>query len=215
MPTVSSPVNDSKGSGAIMRSAPIGLAAADRQRAFDLARDAGALTHGHPSGYLSAAYFAALVHDLSRSRPLDAALTAADALLAREPGHEEVAAAVADARGLAAAGPPPPEALESLGGGWVGEEALAIALACVLTADLASPSDIADALWRAVCHSGDSDSTGSLTGNLLGAMAGAEELPASWLPAIELRDVIERIALDLFAGSVEGRLPARADYPPH
>jgi ADP-ribosylglycohydrolase len=199
MPTVSTPVNDSKGCGAIMRSAPIGLAAGDRQRAFDLARDTGALTHGHPSGYLSAAYFAALVHDLSRSRPLAEALAEADTLLAREPRHEEVAAAVAEARTLAAAGPPPPEKLESLGGGWVGEEALAIALGCVLTADPMSPSAIADALWRAVCHSGDSDSTGSLTGNLLGAVLGTEALPAEWLSHLELKDLVERVALDLLA----------------
>jgi ADP-ribosylglycohydrolase len=209
MPSVEAPVNDSKGCGAIMRSAPIGLAAADRQHAFELARDAGALTHGHPSGYLSAAYFGALIHDVSRSRPLDEALAAADALLTREPRHEEVAQAVADARTLAAAGPPTPEALESLGGGWVGEEALAIAVACVLTADSSAPSSVADALWRAVCHSGDSDSTGSLTGNLLGAMLGAEALPAEWLSHLELQDVVERLALDLFSASPHSAIGSR------
>jgi ADP-ribosylglycohydrolase len=127
------------------------------------------LTHGHPSGYLSAAYLAALVHDLARGAALPEAITEADRLLRQERDHEEIAGAVAQARALAASGLPSAEALQGLDGGWVGEEALAIALACALTADTAAPAGVAEALWRAVCHSGDSDSTGSITGNVQGA----------------------------------------------
>src|SRR5262249_33246978 len=42
--TVDAPPNDSKGCGAVMRAAPIGLAASDRQTAFELGRDSGLLT---------------------------------------------------------------------------------------------------------------------------------------------------------------------------
>ena len=66
LPSVATPPNDSKGCGAVMRSAPIGLAAADVEEAFRRARDAAVLTHGHPSGYLSAGYFAGVVHQLAR-----------------------------------------------------------------------------------------------------------------------------------------------------
>lgn len=64
------------GCGAIMRAAPFGLAAGSRDEAFEWARTTGVLTHGHPSGYLSAAYFASLVFDLAHGRiaevgPLD------------------------------------------------------------------------------------------------------------------------------------------------
>jgi ADP-ribosylglycohydrolase len=48
--TVNDPPNGSKGCGAVMRSAPFGFIARAREDAFEAARDAGVLTHGHPSG---------------------------------------------------------------------------------------------------------------------------------------------------------------------
>jgi ADP-ribosylglycohydrolase len=191
--TVEDPPNGSKGCGAVMRSAPFGLAARDRAEAFREARDAGVLTHGHPSGYLSAAYFAAVVFDVARDAPLADAMRRADELLAVEAESGETRAAIEGARRVAAHGAPSRAALEGLGGGWVGEEALAIAIACALTAG----DGVAAALWRSVVHGGDSDSTGSLTGNLLGAMRGEGALPAAWLAELELRDVVERVAREL------------------
>ena len=116
-----------------MRAAPIGLAMTDREGAFTLARDTSVLTHGHPSGYLSAAYFAAVIWDLARGTSLSQAMAAADALLAREDGNAEMVAILARVRKLAKAGPPDARTIEALGGGWTGEEALAIALLCALT----------------------------------------------------------------------------------
>jgi len=49
-----------------------------------------------------------------------------------------------------------------------------------------------------VNHSGDSDSTGAITGSILGALLGDGAIPQSWLNELELRDVIEEIAEDLF-----------------
>lgn len=46
---------------------------------------------------------------------------------------------------------------------------------------------------------GDSDSTGSLTGRILGTALGAEVIPARGLADLELRDVLERMASDLLA----------------
>jgi ADP-ribosylglycohydrolase/protein-tyrosine phosphatase len=214
LPEVRSPPNDSKGCGAIMRSAPLGLGCHHVKGAFEMARDTAVITHGHPSGYLSAAYFAAVIHGVARGVPLPAAMDAADALLAAERGREETTAAIEKARTLAAKGVPGPDALESLGGGWVGEEALSIALACALTAEGSGPEATAAALWRSVLHGGDSDSTGSLTGNLLGAMHGSACLPSLWLEELELRDVVERIAEDLFVGAVLGEGLGSAEYPP-
>ena len=60
--------------------------------------------------------------------------------------------------------------------GWVAEEALAIALYAALTAQAAHPADPAAALALAlrigVNHDGDSDSTASLAGQVLGAAHG-------------------------------------------
>lgn len=182
-PTVEAPPNDSKGCGAVMRSAPFGIAARSREDAFLRARDAGVLTHGHPSGYLSAAIFASMIFDLVRGASLERALDEGLARLAKERGHEETARAIAKARALGDGN------VESLGGGWVGEEALAIAVACAVTA-----KDVRSTLWRSVAHAGDSDSTGSLTGNLLGAQLGTPALPSEWLAKLEMRDAIERMS---------------------
>ena len=59
--------------------------------------------------------------------------------------------------------------------------------------------DFESALRLAVNHGGDSDSTGSLTGNLLGAALGEDVIPARWLGVLELRDEIERMADELCA----------------
>jgi ADP-ribosylglycohydrolase/protein-tyrosine phosphatase len=213
-PTVKTPPNDSKGCGAVMRSAPIGLAAGFRELAFRIGRDAAVLTHGHPSGYLSAAYFASIIFDVSRGVDLPHAMDLADAALAEEPGHEEMTRIVHRAREAAEAGAPSPQVIEALGGGWTGEEALAIALLCARTADVRTPDGIADALWRSVAHGGDSDSTGSITGNLLGAMYGVEMLPARWVEQVEMRDVIERVGDDLYASAVLETGLDYESYPP-
>lgn len=215
LPTIEAPPNDSKGCGAIMRSAPIGLAALTRELAFEVGRDAAVVTHGHPSGYLSAAYFAAVIHDLARGATLEGAMTNADQLLKQEVGAEETARAIAGARALAALGIPTPEALETLGGGWVAEEALAIALACALTAEGRTSEGFAAALWRSVVHAGDSDSTGSLTGNLLGALHGDSVLPTRWLAELELLDVIDRVACDLHAIAIWRTELDYDSYPPN
>ena len=213
LPSVERPPNQSKGCGAVMRAAPIGLGVDTRERAFDLGRDAGLLTHGHPSGYLSSAVLSSLVWDLSRGGLPLPALDAALTLLVRERGHEELRAVIERAVRLAKRGAPDRAAIESLGGGWVGEEALAIALLCALTADR-SVAGIRAALWRSVAHSGDSDSTGSITGNLLGAMVGMEGLDARWLEQLEMRALIDSIAVDLFRATVEKRPIDRSRYPP-
>ena len=89
-------------------------------------------------------------------------------------------------------GAPSPEDVESLGEGWVAEEALAIALFCALVAP-----DFESALRLAVNHGGDSDSTGAIAGNLLGASLGEAAIPPRWLPLLELREEILRLAEEL------------------
>ena len=52
-------------------------------------------------------------------------------------------------------------------------------------------------------HGGDSDSTGSIAGNILGASLGKGAIPERWLQRLELADVIERVAADLATGFEE------------
>jgi ADP-ribosylglycohydrolase len=196
-------VNDSKGCGGVMRAAPCGLFtpfAPTPEAAFRLGCDAAALTHGHVSGILPSGHFAATIALLREGAGLPEALDGADALLARQDGAAETIAALAAARALAARGRPSPEALEQLGGGWVAEEALAIAIACALVAE-----DFADGVRLAANHSGDSDSTAAMAGNLLGALCGEAAIPPAWLDALELRAEIVVLA-DRLAGAARKEL---------
>lgn len=59
-----------------------------------------------------------------------------------------------------------------------------MALYCALSA-----RDFRSGVVLAVNHGGDSDSTGSMAGQLLGATHGAQAIPGSWLEPLELRDV--------------------------
>ena len=184
-------LNNSKGCGAVMRAAPMALLGED---GFAFAVGSGLLTHGHPSGFLSAGALAHLVHLLLADASLPDAVAATRAkLLAWEDSAEQVAAL--DAAVDLARTVPTPETIEShLGGGWRGEEALAIAVCAALVAE-----DMGHGLLLAVNHSGDSDSTGAICGNLLGAMWGTSAIPGEWLAELELREVIEQLTRDALA----------------
>jgi ADP-ribosylglycohydrolase len=201
-------VNDSKGCGGVMRVAPCGLFppfAPTPEAAFRLGCDAAALTHGHVTGILPSGHFAATIALLREGAELAQALDGADALLAQQDGAAETVAALAAARALAARGRPTPEALERLGGGWVAEEALAIAIACALVAE-----DFADGVRLAANHSGDSDSTAAMAGNLLGVLWGEAAIPAAWLDALELRAEIAVLADRLAAAALRELDPETA-----
>jgi ADP-ribosylglycohydrolase len=132
------PLNNSKGCGGVMRVAPVGLVAKDEAQAFSLGCEAAAITHGHPSGYYSAGCFATIVYHLISGRPLPKAIELALRILERPENdeHEECAEAVRRAMAMWRIGDlnPSPEVIERIGGGWVGEEALAISLYCALAA---------------------------------------------------------------------------------
>jgi len=89
-----------------------------------------------------------------------------------------------------------PETIEKIGGGWTAGEALAIAVYC----SLAAGGDFRKGALLAVNHSGDSDSTGAITGNILGTLLGDSAIPEPWRRNLELGDVIRRIAEDLHTG---------------
>jgi ADP-ribosylglycohydrolase len=203
--TASDPVNDSKGCGGVMRVAPAGLAGGD---AFTLGGLAAALTHGHPSGYLAAAVFAQIISDLARAVSLQDAVAAGLASAAGTSGAAEVSTALTDALSAAADGPPSTEAMGRLGAGWVAEEALAVAVYCALTA-----GDFRSGALLAVNHGGDSDSTGAICGNLLGASLGAGAIDADLLDGLEGRDTIIQIADDLCDVFTDGQEPSAERYP--
>lgn len=196
-----------------MRVAPVGLfapAIGEDAAVFETASDAAALTHGNPAGYLAAGYLAVVLARLVRGEDLDVSVDAADRSLQGRRDSSEVRRAVDAARAMASRGTPSPEQLEELGAGWIAEEALAIAICCATVA-----SDFSDGVLLAVNHSGDSDSTGSIAGNLLGAKMGLGSIPSPWLDRLEMRPEIERVAADLAATALGERDPSEAwqSYP--
>ena len=203
--TTRNPVNNSKGCGGVMRVAPVGLLTARivdgtdddcARMAFELGCIAASITHGHPTGYLSAGFLSALIALLVYGAELEEAISKSLLLLEAQKGSDETSHAIRQAISMAQdrSIQPSPAAIENLGEGWIAEEALAIGLYC----SLVSRHDLVSALRLAVNHSGDSDSTGSITGNILGALQGEQRLPDVWLQKLELCGVIRQMGEDLF-----------------
>jgi ADP-ribosylglycohydrolase len=203
MGSVEQPLNHSKGCGGVMRIAPVGLSGAVGD-AFATGCEIAAITHGHPTGFLAAGFLALAIREAASGTPLREACREALEELRRHPAHQECAAAVERAIALSEErrGAAAPEDVESLGAGWVAEEALAIAIFCALAAP-----DLEGALRLAVNHGGDSDSTSAIAGNLLGASLGEAAIPTRWLALLELREETLRLAGELAeARSAQGHL---------
>ncbi|WP_347268603.1 ADP-ribosylglycohydrolase family protein [Paracoccus sp. (in: a-proteobacteria)] len=173
--------NDSKGCGTIMRVAPCALIAHSAEQAEQLARDTSALTHGHVLGIEAAVAFARILFEVFEGASLERAIASVRLSPPIMAALEAAQRAPRDGR---------PETVESLGGGWVTEEALAIALYAALAG-----LDFWHGLQIAVTHSGDSDSTGAIAGNLLGLLYPEQALARRH--DLECSDVIARIARDL------------------
>jgi ADP-ribosylglycohydrolase len=185
------PINDSKGCGAVMRVAPLAFLPVTPEEAFAFGAATGALTHGHADGWLSSALLARILRALALGEPLPEAAAGAIAAgrSASRPGTRtfELAAAACD---LAARPDLPPEgAIRALGQGWTGEEALAIGLYAAL-----SGRDLVDALRRAANHDGDSDSTASIAGQLVGAWRGLDAVPHRLARRLDVADAIAALA---------------------
>jgi len=192
--------NESKGCGGVMRVAPVGLFASrlpqefSPENTFRLGVELAALTHGHPTGTLTAGVFALVILALANGATVLDAAKASERILEQQTGHEKTMQAMNQAESLAQSKLPRDAAIAQLGEGWVADEALAISLYCALVA-----RNFRDGIVLAVNHDGDSDSTGSITGNLLGTMYGSKAIPQEWLAPLELRDVIVEVADDLYA----------------
>lgn len=73
-----------------------------------------------------------------------------------------------------------------LGGGWVAEETLAIAVFSVSR----HINDFNACMICAVNHGGDSDSTGAVAGNIIGAIIGYEAFPDKFTKSIQLKELL-------------------------
>lgn len=199
------PINQSKGCGGVMRVAPVGLFFAGRkdvspEDVIRIGAEAAALTHGHPLGWLSAAVLVGIIHELAgeeeRSIP-DAIRSAMKNTRKVYPGYRHVGVLeerMEKAFDLAGSGVDDLEGVHALGEGWVAEEALAIAVFCALR----YPENPEQGIIAAVNHNGDSDSTGAIAGNIIGANTGKQAIPEKYLNGLELREIIEEMAKAMY-----------------
>ena len=207
------PMNNSKGCGGVMRIAPVALYAVceDRMSISDadkLAGDAAEITHQHPLGFISAALMSHVIYRLAqdeeptRNALKDYITEGVEALRELYNRHhndvERMAELAERAVFLASCDLSDLENIQRLGEGWVGEEALAIGLYCTIK----YLDNFEEAMIVSVNHGGDSDSTGAVTGNILGAAIGYDAIPQFYKEDLEMHDLILHMADDLFRGEV-------------
>ncbi len=213
-PSPAHPVNVSAGPTAMTRSLPYSVVSETTEEAFQSAFEDAAWTHGDPIAQLAAGYYAAMNHSILRGNPLGQAIeSAAIPLLAAEGLDGPIGRAVNAAKHIAAGGPPSAEHLEAMGDARHADAALAIGLCCAMSVEDGTGYGFVRALWRAVAHGGSSDTTGAVAGAVLGGLLGVDVIPHPWLIDLEMLDVLEKTAKDLFA-TATSRPFNEADYPP-
>ena len=203
---IQSPVNNSKGCGGVMRIAPLALKYKYFVHQEDLDREAAqlaAITHGQSLGYMPAAVICHIISRILRVYPekslRDIVLEAKDAvgkLFAGDPNLPILTDIIDKAVRLSENDKSDLENIHALGEGWVAEETMAIAIYC----SLKYQNDFSKAIIVSVNHKGDSDSTGAVTGNIIGAMVGYDAIEEKWKRNLELHDVILEMADDLCHG---------------
>lgn len=224
------PNNNSKGCGGIMRVAPMGLFAAafesNQGRCLYNTKGlamAGATiaktTHLHPLGYLPAALMTLLIARVVPFSPEEVKFSIVEIvndgldIMMQMEGDDNCAdkeflkRITSEAVRLAQSDVPDDKAIRQLGEGWTADEAWAISLFCVIR----HIDSMKDAIIAAVNHDGDSDSTGSITGNIMGAIYGYEAIKKEHLfcpggkkfeDTIELSNIILALADDLYSGCI-------------
>lgn len=206
------PVNYSKGDGGVMRVAPIPLYAtahgipivySDR-----LAGDSAEITHLHPLGFIPAALDAHIIYRLALDEHptrdtyeayIREGVQAMKTLYPQYKADVDYMENLAELAILRSYNKKQSVLdVQKFGGGWTGEEALAIALYC----SLRYMDNFEEAMIAAVNHAGDTDSTGAITGNILGAAVGYEAIPQFYKDDLELHELIVHMADDLYRGEI-------------
>ena len=222
-------VNNSKGCGGIMRVAPMalldaGYASRDENiySIEELAEAGGEIaevTHKHPLGFLPASLLTVLLYKIVPMSPkqvreeIDSIVADTVNILDRiykskyDADKRYLKELTMKAVQLAHTDIADADAIRQLGEGWVAEETWAIALYCAIR----HIDSVEDAIIASVNHDGDSDSTGSVCGNIMGAIYGYEHIKERNIfcpegkkleDTLELSEIILALADDLSTGCI-------------
>lgn len=203
------PHNTSKGCGGIMRIAPIGIYGATHGWSLEetgrIAGEAAEITHQHIMSTCASAAQAMIIQQCILSdepMTVDVFKTLVEKSVCKlhemYPGHEtlldDFTKLINKAIRLEDNLLQDWEIIENgFGGGWVAEETLAISIFSVLR----HIDDFKGCLICAVNHGGDSDSTGAVAGNIIGAIIGYEAIPDEFTKSLQLHDLIVNLADEL------------------
>jgi ADP-ribosylglycohydrolase len=210
---ITQPINTSCGCGGVMRTAPVAIFCHAKGVGIlgsnELSAEAAAITHGHVLGHMPSYVLSHMLYMIFEGYELEEAVKKAiDVAKERYiysgmPADSRYSVRMASFSGIALLHRAlelamdenvcDEEAISELGEGWVAEETLAVAI----YAAVRYKNDFAKAVAVAVNHDGDSDSTGAVTGNILGAYLGASAIPDYMTENLELANVILQIADDL------------------
>lgn len=198
--TIENPINNSKGCGTVMRVAPIGLYIENAKEAGIIAAESSAITHGHTLGIIPSYVLGVMINLIVHKglNILESLKESIDSLrsdynIFNIEDTNYFINLIDKAIKLSSSNLSDQEAINELGEGWVAEEALAIAIYSCLK----YPDSFKDAIVCAVNHDGDSDSTGAVAGNIIGAYLGEESIPNYYINNLELNNIISEIADDL------------------
>lgn len=197
---IAAPRNQSKGCGGVMRVAPIALQYWPDIEQMDMeAAQLAAITHGHSLGYMPAAVLCHIIQRIiffQKGSLKDIVLEAENTvqkLFAADAHLQELIGLIDKAVVLSENDDGDLQNIKRLGEGWVAEETLAISIYC----SLRYSDDFSKGIISAVNHSGDSDSTGAVTGNILGALLGYRAIEDKWKNDLQFADLILELADDL------------------
>lgn len=173
---------ESKGCGSVMRVATIGyLYQHDEARLREVAHASGIITHGHKAAIaasIGGAYLVKLALDgVHPDAYLPKVMAFTDGISAE---FDQAMLKIGHVMGWGSE----ERALTHLGEGWVGDEALALALYCVMK----FPDDYVAVVRRGANTDGDSDSIASIGGGISAARLGLNAIPADWRQRCERRD---------------------------
>jgi ADP-ribosylglycohydrolase len=173
---------DAKGCGAAMRVAPIGfLYQHDPERLKEVAAASAMITHRHPTAIASAVGAACAVKFALDGIEMGQLLHEVSVFTQ---GISDEFSDTLLRVGHAGGWTDEEAAMRHLGAGWVGDQAVALALYCVLR----YPTDFAACIRRGANLTGDSDSVASIAGGILAASLGISALPEAWVARLEVRD---------------------------
>lgn len=199
------PSNASKGCGGVMRVAPVGIFGMrhgwDLDRTARVAGEIAEITHLHPLSTYSSAALAVLVQlcleagDIDKDsfkETVEKSLTVVREVYGdTDPSMDYFMRLVRRAMDFEESPLPDWKIIEDeLGGGWVAEETLAIALFSVLR----HYGDFTGCMLCSVNHGGDSDSTGAVAGNIIGAIVGYDAIPAGFTGKLQSLQLILSMA---------------------